>query len=384
MKTTLLIDAKNDAVHAALLEDGVAVEYHVALPGEGALYRARVKTVESKINAAFLDIGDGEEAFLSLRDARALKPKSKSISEAVAEGDLILVKLKAAPAEDGKLATATANPMMAGRYALTGHLPGQAFLSRRLQANDELQALAEEFEDGKSLIIRTNAEAVAVAAVRAEIEALQTVWNQAGTEGETGVVVEALTPLEKILRDYAPHDVAEILMNDRIAHKQAQKMAGDKWPDLDGKITLFDEDTPIMDAFGVTDKIDAAKDGKAHLPSGGTIIIEGTAGMTVIDVNTGHARKGGSPETLYIATNLEAAKAIAAELRFQNLGGLITVDFIDMKSRGDREKVGAVLDKSFAQDTMPVERTNINRFGILSIRRKRRGMALRDALEGRT
>ena len=380
MKTTLLIDASGGSVHAALLEDGKPVEYHIARPGEGALYRARVKTVEAKINAAFLDIGD-EEVFLSLRDARGLKPGSKSISELVREGETILVKLKSTSHEDGKLAPVTASPMMVGRYALTGHLAGNTLLSQRLQDRAKLQELLDEMEDGHSLIIRTNAEAAPERAVKNEIKNLQAIWKQADVKGPPGIVMEALEPLERLLRDHAPQGVSEILVNDRLAMNRAQKLASKKWPDLDGKISLYDEAVPIMEAFGVTDKIDAALSGRIPLPSGGSIIIEKTAGMTVIDVNSGAARKGVSPETLYAATNLEAAHAIATETRFQNLAGLITVDFIDMKSKFDREKVLAALDKTLARDPMPIERTNINRFGILSIRRKRRGVTLKDALE---
>ena len=163
---------------------------------------------------------------------------------------------------------------------------------------------------------------------------------------------------------------------------KAKKLVEQKWPDLEGKIKLYEEETPLLEAFGVAEKIDAAISGVIPLPSGGNLFIEETHAMTVIDVNSGTMQRGTSPEGVYLATNLEAAKAIAGELRFQNLSGLITVDFIDLPGKAAQEKVLEALDAALARDPLSVERTGFNRFGLLSLRRKRRGKTLKTMLEG--
>ena len=122
-------------------------------------------------------------------------------------------------------------------------------------------------------------------------------------------------------------------------------------------------------------------EGVIPLPSGGNLKIEETSAMTVIDVNSGAGRKGTSLDTMHLETNLEAAKAAAREIRFQNIGGLITVDFIDMRKREDRDKVLHVLGDQLAKDHMATEHTPINRFGLLTIKRRRRGLALREAMK---
>jgi len=232
-------------------------------------------------------------------------------------------------------------------------------------------------------VLRTNAEAVSEDMVMDEVRDLQALWKIITPEdGKIGLVLSGLDRVEKVLRDYAPHNVDEILINDRVAWLKAKKLVEQKWPDLEGKIKLYDEETPLLEAFGVAEKIDAATSGVIPLPSGGNLFIEDTHAMTVIDVNSGTMQRGTSPEGVYLATNLEAAAAIARELRFQNLSGLITVDFIDLPSKAAQEKVLEALDAALARDPLPVERTGFNRFGLLSLRRKRRGKTLKKMLEG--
>lgn len=392
MTLQTLIDMKNGEIRAALIEDSEAVEIHVlseAGSESEALYLARVKKVESKLNAAFLDLG-GFDAFLPFRHARALKDAGpgKRISDLVREGETLLVKIIASGNEgDGKLPLATANPMVAGRYALSGHLPGKAMLSQKItdpKKKAALSALLDDVADGNSLVLRTNAEAVSEDMVMDEVRDLQALWKIITPEdGKIGLVLSGLDRVEKVLRDYAPHNVDEILINDRVAWLKAKKLVEQKWPDLEGKIKLYDEETPLLEAFGVAEKIDAATSGVIPLPSGGNLFIEDTHAMTVIDVNSGTMRRGTSPEGVYLATNLEAAAAIARELRFQNLSGLITVDFIDLPSKAAQEKVLETLDQALARDPLSVERTGFNRFGLLSLRRKRRGKTLKTMLEGK-
>lgn len=387
MTIKTLIEATESAYRAAILEDDIAVSFAVIPTGgdaTGPIYLARVKRVDPKINAAFLDLGDAGDAFLPYRQAKALKSKlSANISGLVHEGEKILVKIVAAGTEHDKLPLATANPMIAGRYALTGHLKGRAVLAKGIREGEKRQALEgllEETHDGNALIIRSAAVMAPEDLVRAEIEKQQMLWEiLEATDQEPGVILPALNPLKQILRDLAPPSVDEILVEGPVAYLAAKKIADKKWPDLQGKVSRFDEGK-IMEAHGIEERLEGVTTGIVPLPSGGDIRIEETSAMTVIDVNSGAGRKGASPGALHLATNLEAAHVIAREVRFQNLFGLITVDFIDMRTPEDREKVSGALRDELNKDTMPAETTGINRFGLLSIKRARRGQNLKALL----
>ncbi|MEE8294291.1 MAG: ribonuclease E/G [Sphingomonadales bacterium] len=388
MTIKTLIEAGEDTYRAAILEDDIAVSFSVipkAGDATGAIYLARVKRVDPKINAAFLDLGDAGDAFLPYRQAKALKSKlSANISGLVHEGEKILVKIVAPSTDHDKLPLATANPMIAGRYALSGHLKGKATVARSIAEGEKRQALEELLEEshnGNALIIRSAAANAPKDLVQAEIEKQQAMWETLeGSDQEPGLVMPAPDPMEQILRDFAPPHVDEILVEGSVAFLAAKKIADQKWPDLKGKVARFDEGK-IMDAFGVEERLEGVTSGVVPLPSGGDIRIEETAAMTVIDVNSGAGRKGTSPGALHLSTNLEATLVIAREVRFQNLFGLVTVDFIDMRTPEDREKVTGALRSELNKDNLPVETTGINRFGILTIKRARRGQNLKTLLE---
>lgn len=387
MTIKTLIEAGENTYRAAILEDDVAISFTIiAKAGDatGPIYMARVKRVDPKINAAFLDLGDAGDAFLPFRQAKALKSKlSANISGIVHEGEKILVKIVAPSTEHDKLPLATGNPMIAGRYALSGHLKGKAALARGIEDGEKKEGLTDLLEkahDGNALIIRSAAAHTPGDLVESEIEKQQALWKTLeASYPDPGIVLPALDPLEQILRDFAPTGVDEILVEGSVAYLAAKKIADKKWPDLKGKVSRFDEGK-IMEAFGVEERLEGVTSGVVPLPSGGDIRIEETSAMTVIDINSGAGRKGTSPGALHLATNLEAARAIAREVRFQNLFGLITVDFIDMRTSEDREKVTVILREALKKDTLPVETTGINRFGILTIKRARRGQNLRTLL----
>jgi len=292
----LLIEAREGAVRAALIENGEPVELHVFPKNsrEGAVYRARVTRVDAALSGAFLELGEGE-AFLPFR--RAKKPGAKAISEAVHEGQMVRVELLAEPVEAGKLPLA--------------------------------KALAF---DAKS---------------------------------PPGLEKTAPEPLEKALHLARPSD--KVLVDDRLAFLRAQKI-------LRNRVERYSDKPSLFDAYGVEDKIAEAKSGIVPLPSGGSLAIEGTKGAMVIDVNGGPAKP--------LDANLDAAKAIPAALRFQNIGGLIVVDFIDMKRAADRAKVLKALDAGLKRDPLPVERTDFNRFGQVGLKRARKGISLRARLKG--
>lgn len=388
MTIRTLIEAGETAYRAAILEDDVAVSFSI-IPRDGdatgPIYLARVKRVDPKINAAFLDLGDAGDAFLPYRQAKALKSKlSANITGLVHEGEKILVKIVAAATEHDKLPLASGNPMMSGRYAVSGHLKGKASLARSISGEEKRQALEEvlqETHDGNTLIIRSAAASAPKDLVKSEIEKHQALWKTLeAADQEPGLVLAAPDPMEQILRDLTPGQVDEILVEGSVAYLAVKKIAEGKWPDLAGKVSRFDEGK-IMEAHGVEDRLEDVTSGVVPLPSGGDIKIEETAAMTVIDVNSGAGRKGTSPGALHLATNLEAAIAIAREVRFQNLFGLITVDFIDMRTPEDREKVTKALRDEIKKDTIAAETTGINQFGILTIKRARRGQNLKTLLE---
>ncbi|MEE8370792.1 MAG: ribonuclease E/G [Sphingomonadales bacterium] len=374
MKTGLVIERHAFETRIAFFEEGRPVACRLARIGAntilGNIYRARVKTTDATLNAAFLDIG-GAEALLGLRQARKLPGKrwARSISECLAEGQSLAVQIiREAQSEDGKLARASAIITIEGRYSRLQSQPAGK------EGEEEEGRCGEDWR----LSSRRAATGVPEGAVRREADILKDAWLEvAGSKGEPGLLREEAPALLRALRD-APAGSEEIFVN-LTGLLGELRSAATLWPDLSERIALWPEKQPAFDLLGLEDRLEEVIEGRLQLPSGGYLLQAEAAAMTVFDVNMGRATANSRRKAL-LATNIEAARRIAHELRFQNIGGLVAVDFIDMADGGDRKAVVAEFKAAAAGDPSPLEWTGLSRFGILELRRKRTGPTLRNLL----
>lgn len=377
MKTGLVIERHAFETRMAFFEGGQPVACRITREGSGAIlgniYRARVKSMDPNLNAAFLDIG-GAEALLGLRQARRLpgKRRARAISECLCEGQSLAVQIiREAQSEDGKLARASAIITIEGRYSRLQSQPG---------GKEGKEGEGEEGRRGEDwrLSSRRAATGVPEGAVRREADILKDAWLEvAGSKGEPGLLREEAPALLRALRE-APAGSEEIFVN-LTGLLGELRSAATLWPDLLERIALWPEKQPAFDLLGLEDRLEEIIEGRFQLPSGGYLLQAEAAAMTVFDVNMGRATANSRQKAL-LATNIEAARRIAHELRFQNIGGLVAVDFIDMGDGGDRKAVVAEFKAAAAGDPSPLEWTGLSRFGILELRRKRTGPSLRALL----
>ena len=374
MADALLISASIGETRAAVIEDGrpVGVDHHRdgTVPVVESVWRARVTRVMPEHDLAHLALADGVPAVLPFRRARPLaaKARPRGIADCVSEGQQVLVQVTREP-EPGKAAIASATVRLAGRYVVAApDGQGLAFADR-----DGLTDALSPLADTAHLTVRRAAAAVPPAAVAAEAGALIEDWT--GRPDTPGLVRPAPSPVARLLRDSPPAGVDRVIVDDPALTAEAERLAAGRWPDLDGRVERWRDREPLFDAFGVDDAIDRALAERIPLPGGGWIAIDETRALTAIDVDAGSGTA--------LTANLEAADEIARQLRFQDIGGLIVIDFIDMKGKAARQRLIKRLDGALADDPRGVRRSGPSPFGLVELNRPRVGPSLRQRLLNR-
>ncbi|HET9447824.1 MAG TPA: Rne/Rng family ribonuclease, partial [Steroidobacteraceae bacterium] len=224
-------------------------------------------------------------------------------------------------------------------------------------------------------IVRTAAEGATPDALRADMLFLQKLWavlgEKAGTTRPGTLVYEDLALAVRVMRDVVSHGVDKVSVDHRDTHQRMLEFARTFMPDMAERIQLYDGDRPIFDLYGVEEEIQKSLERKVPLKSGGYLIFDQTESMTTIDVNTGAYVGHRTLEETIFRTNLEAAVAIARQLRLRNLGGIIIVDFIDMQEEEHRKQVLQALEKSLASDHAKNHISSVSPLGLVEMTRKR-------------
>lgn len=353
----------------------------------GRLYHARVKTILGELNAAVLDLGKDGEALLPFGKARGLAPQKnpKTIRHCVVEGGLYLVEIiRNRDVMDDKLPVASARAGLHGRYVrleANGH--GVTFLQKHRDKDlmEEIHSIADAFASHMAITIKPAAFEAPEEAFIAEIESLaQGLDDLIDQMKEPGLAVEQASVTERIITELANGDLDEVVFDDAAAFAEARDLARDYWPDLEPLLRRADSDERLMEDYGVEPMLEAVMDGKLAIGQGAYITIEHSKAATLIDVNTGNAHKSQWGNKAFEHVNVQAAKAVTRLLRFQNIGGIIIIDFIDTKDGGAISKLLKSVDRGIKQDHAPVERTGLSRFGIMQLKRQKRGPSLHDQM----
>lgn len=400
MTTELLISCSPGEARWALREAGQVVALGVERARSGVqtgdIYLARVRAIVPSANAAFVDLDGEAEGFLSGREARRkvafanaadaadTVAESDDIARLVTEGEALVVQVKR-PALGDKAAQVTTAVSVAGpRLVLT---PGrrEVAVSRRIADEGErarLTDLAGGLAGAAGLIVRTAAAGADAAVLEDEAGHLVARW-QALCETARGASVPAAlareaTPLARVLRDHAGSALERIRLDDRAALGQAKAWLRDFAPDLAERVDAVPGPPPLFAAEGVDDAIEAALSREVGLAGGGSLIIDPAAALTAIDVNTG-GRTGRQGRAI-LETNLAAAAEAARQIRLRNLGGLIAIDFVRMRERGDRDRVLEALRTALAAAVPEAQLGGFTRFGLVEIVRPHDRAALHEAM----
>lgn len=365
-------------------EDGLPTDlrFHddVALSPLDAIFDGRVTSVDNNLDMAFLDLGSGLTGALNFRRARLLvKGQVSSISDCVREGDLLRVQVISEPsALEDKALPVTPRPKLTGRYVVVETGKPRLNLSKDLthKKSAALKAALTDIVTDAAIIVRSRAGNVATDFVQREVKALQAALTK--TPDGPGLV-HAWSPAEQALLSVSS-ECGDIFAESGSILSTLKGIANVAWPDLLSRLSLY-KGGPAFEELGVEEAIEEALSDRIDLPSGGWIGITPTPALTAVDVNLGGALKHMAASEAILVTNMEATLALAYHLQFQDIGGLIVVDYINMSAKGSTRDLMQHIERTFRGTSVPVQHTGISPFGLVEFTRKRSGLSLRDRME---
>jgi ribonuclease G len=383
LNTEILINVTAGEVRVAELHDGVLQELQVERSSHtslfGNIYKGRVARVLPGMQAAFIDIGLQRTAFLHASDAHPNDAESAEVDirDLLRDGDMVLVQIVKEPIGD-KGARLTTQISLPSRYLVM--MPGRPTVgvSSRIEDSDERERLRQlvvaEAGSEHGFIVRTAAEGSAAEMLHADISYLKKLWAVVSADAVAcgGIDnIHAEQPLAvRVVRDISNQTVDRIRVDSNECLQEIVGFTQAFMPDPPN-IELYEGRRPIFDLYAVDDEINRALDRSVPLKSGGDLIIEQTEAMSTIDVNTGaYVGRSNQEETIY-RTNLEAAVAIARQLRLRNLGGIIILDFIDMQSEAHRQQVLEALEMALADDSARNQISHVSPLGLIEMTRRR-------------
>ena len=390
----MIVRIREGKVQVAVLEDGILAEHYVSKSGAqglvGNVYLGKVQNVLPSMEAAFVDIGRGRNAVLYAGevnwDATGLAGKARSIEQALRPGDAVLVQVTKDPVGH-KGARLTSHVALSGRHLV--YVPGgnASGISRKLPDRERTRlraALKKLVPESAGVIVRTAAEGAGPEELARDISRLQIEWEeiQAKSKKANAPAVLHSEPdvLIRVVRDVFNEDFKEIVVEGDGAYDEIHKYLESVSPEL---LPRLKHHTGTKDVFAekrVDEQLLKALDRKVYLPSGGSLVIDRTEAMTVIDVNTGRfTGEGGNLEETVTRNNLEAAEEIVRQLRLRDIGGIIVIDFIDMVLESNRDLVLRRLTECLGRDRTKHQVTEVTSLGLVQMTRKRVGQGLIEA-----
>jgi ribonuclease G len=362
-----------EEIRVAVTEGGKLAEVFVERMWEhqraGDIYKARVDSVLPGMNAAFVDLGEGRNAFLYLADARGMT---------VRQNQELLVQVSKT-ARKGKGARVTPRLSLPGRYLVL--VPGgrEIGVSRKLgeEERDRLRALAKKIRPaGMGLIVRTAAEWLETDVLQQDLEELLELWQQIEHEAKLQqapcLLYQDMGLLGRVLRDELDESVSEIITDGKEEYLQAKTFVERFCKDGEKpEISLHQGNIPLFELYGLEQEIETALERKVWLESGAYLVIDQTEALTVIDVNTGKFTGQVALRDTVLATNLESADEIARQLRLRAIGGIVVIDFIDMENAGDQKLLLDRLQQVFRKDRCKARVFGLTQLGLVELTRKR-------------
>lgn len=389
----MIVRQRDDRIQIGVLEDGVLAEHFVSKTQQdsliGNVYLGKVQNVLPSMEAAFVDIGRGRNAVLYAGEvnweAVNLEGKQRRIENALKSGDSVLVQVTKDPVGH-KGARLTSQISLPGRYLV--YVPGGSMtgISRKLpdvERNRLKRILKDRLPEDAGVIVRTAAEGASEEELTHDINRLRAQWE--GIEGQaksTKVLAPELLYGEpdltiKVVRDVFNEDFSKLIVSGDEAWDTIEAYVTYVAPDLVGRLEKWTKDQDIFSAWRIDEQIHKALDRKVFLPSGGSLVIDRTEAMTVVDVNTGKfTGSGGNLEETVTKNNLEAAEEVVRQLRLRDIGGIIVIDFIDMVLESNRDLVLRRMVECLGRDRTKHQVAEVTSLGLVQMTRKRMGTGL--------
>jgi ribonuclease G len=408
----MVINVEKMERRVALLEENILEEYSIEREGEqnivGGIFKGKVKNIEQGLKAMFVDIGLDKNAFLHFWDAipaaldsgleeiqRAGKKKkvkkitSKDIPNIYPIGSEILIQVsKGAIGTKGP--RVTTNISLAGRYLVLMPFTEQFGISRKIEDPSErarLRTIIENLNvpEGMGIIMRTVASGTRKRHFVRDLAMLLQQWNDIEAKSTAApapvCAFQELNLIERTARDFLTGEVDHILCDDQETTEHIRELAGKISRRIKNRVHYYPSSTqPLFERLGITNQIAEAFSRQVWLPCGGYIVIDETEALIAIDVNTGRNRGSKDVDKMILETNLEAANEVARQLRLRNIGGLVVVDFIDMRHRKDQQMVYKAMRDRVKKDKAKTQILQISAIGLMEMTRQRLSESLRDTM----
>lgn len=383
-KREILANVNSEEVRIALLENGKLVELFWERKNQqnlvGNIYKGAIENVLPGISSAFINVGYEKNAYLYVSDI--VGDKNAGIDSVLKKGQsaMIQVAKEAIGTKGMKVTMAVSLP---GRYVVFTPFENYAGISKNIENPEErarLSALMQGFVSGilggKGLVVRTEAEGAGAEELEREVRYLFSLWqeieNKMRTLDAPALLHKDLDLTLQVARDILSEDVSVFLCDNKEACGKLSEFIEKISPELKNRIQFYDGKTPIFKAFKIEEEIERMRKPVVALPNGGSIIVQEAESLCAIDVNTGRFTGSKSQEETVTMTNVEAAREVAHQLRLRNIGGIIVVDFIDMKKASNRNKVMETFAHALRGDRAKIRILPITRLGLIELTRERK------------
>src|SRR5882724_7250140 len=404
----VVINAETLETRVAILEEGKLEEFNIERTTEerlvGSIFKGKVRNLEDGLKAAFVDIGFEKNAFLHYWDIvpsnfdsgveiveregkRRDRPKitQKDIPRVYPPGSDSIVQVTKGPIGT-KGPRVTTNITLPGRYVILMTNSDQSGISRKIENQQERQRLKMilrklSIPDGMGVIMRTVGEGQQMRYFVRDLALLLEEWREIQerikTQPAATCVFQEPDLIERTVRDFLTEDVERIVVDSPRAYDRMRDMISKISRRSANKVKLYADPQPIFDRFNITRQLENAFSRQVHLKSGGYIVVDETEALVAIDVNTGRHKGGKDQESAILKVNLEAADEISRQLRLRNMGGLIVLDFIDMKSRRDQQQVYQRIRDGLRRDKAKTHILPISQLGLMEMTRQRHSESVR-------
>jgi ribonuclease E len=395
VERVMAVRQTGDRTQIAVLEDDILVEHYVtrasAASAVGNVYLGRVQNVLPSMEAAFVDIGRGRNGVLYAGevnwDSAGLEGKARSIESALSPGDTVLVQVTKDPIGH-KGARLTSQVSLPGRFVVYVPGGGMTGISRKLPDTERSRLksiLKKVVPDEAGVIVRTAAEGASEQDLISDVERLKSEWDAISSKAQKKTDGPMLLHGEpdlaiRVVRDIFNDDFSKLVVAGSEIHRTLSDYVADIAPELASRISLHTGESDLFRDLRVDEQLAKALDRKVWLPSGGSLVIDRTEAMTVVDVNTGkYTGSGGNLEQTVTRNNLEAAEEIVRQLRLRDLGGIVVIDFIDMVLESNRDLVLRRLTECLGRDRTKHQVAEVTSLGLVQMTRKRVGEGLLEA-----
>ena len=402
LTTKMLINTQRaEQVRVAIVDGTDLKDYQVQITDKnlcrGNIYRGVVANIQPSLGAAFIDMGEDRHGFLPVADVQPSAyhrqpPKSDAkrprIDQVLERGKPILVQAT----KDGvgnKGAALSTNIALAGRYLVLTPFDAVSGISRKVEDEKARKTIRRRLDklnipDGHGVIVRTNGLEQNQTTLTRDLNALLRMWKKVQDEHHKGrgprLLYSDQDLIVQALRDYLDASIAEVIVDADSAYDKARTYMRAFMPRSKTGLIRYQERLPLFTRYNVETQIDAIYDRRAPLPSGGSLVIDGTEALTAIDVNSGRATGRGNHDESILSVNIEAAAEVARQLRLRDIGGLVVVDFIDMRTRKHQAKLEKAMRDAMKVDKARYSVGRISPNGLLEINRQR----IKQALHQRT